>query len=74
MFLRVLPTPSLRLLAPFEDDPRLRRLLDAVQAAGVRIVAADADCAAGDLLADKVEVYPPGDVVFQFARQLARSL
>ncbi len=69
----IIPAP-LRCLAPLEDDPRLRRLVQEAQAAGARIVAADADYAATHLLSAGVEVYPPGEDVFAFARRLARSL
>lgn len=65
---------SLRSLATYEDDPRLRQFIEQVQTAGARIVAADDDYAAVQLLPESVEVYPPGEDVFQFARQLARSL
>lgn len=65
---------SLRSLAPYQDDPRLRQFIERVQAAGARIVAADSDYAAVQLLPERVQVYPPGEDVFQFARQLARSL
>lgn len=65
---------SLRSLATYEDDPRLCEFIQQVQAANARIVAADDDYDAMQLLSARVEVYPPGEDVFQFARHLARSL
>ena len=69
----IIPAP-LRCLAPFETDPRLCRFIAEVQTAGARIVAADADYNATQLLSTGVEMYPPGEDVFEFARRLARSL
>ena len=65
---------ALRCLAIYEDDPRLRQFVQQIQATNARIVAADDDIDAVQVLSTRVEIYPPGEEVFEFARRLARSL
>ncbi|MCO6452686.1 MAG: hypothetical protein J5I90_18030 [Caldilineales bacterium] len=67
---------DISLLAPFAHDPRLLRFLADVRDCGARIVAAGAETAPGTALIppDEMTVYPTGEAIFEFIRELSTNL